>query len=182
MLEISRQLSPFSRVVVTGPQRSGTRITSKMIAYDLDRPWVQEEEFGVDDVVRFCTHIYQTPCVIQAPAVSYMVHGLTRKDVAVVFMRRPLQEILESERRIRWSHGDYELTKNFRREGHPALAKEKNWEFQRFLLGTRAFDMHFSELVGHEMYVEPNKRAAFSHNQTTQTTRHKETSCRTQSY
>ena len=42
-----------SRIVVTGPQRSGTTITAKMIAHDTGHRYVDEAEFAVYDVEKW---------------------------------------------------------------------------------------------------------------------------------
>ena len=45
----------YHYVIVTGPQRSGTRIGAKMIAYDTGYTYVDEAEVKADSVYQLAT-------------------------------------------------------------------------------------------------------------------------------
>jgi hypothetical protein len=107
--ELIPEISGFKRIVVTGPQRSGTTITTKIISQLLHYEAHYEEEFDVDDIILFCKILSfnsadqdLTGKVLQAPGLSSMMHFLGKSDVAVIFLFRDIAEIQESEIRINW--------------------------------------------------------------------------------
>ena len=62
-------LRPFTTIVVTGPQRSGTKFAAEIIAEQLALRYVNESEFGVHRLDRFW-ELLDEKVVIQAPALS----------------------------------------------------------------------------------------------------------------
>ena len=108
--ELIPKLAGFKKIVVTGPQRSGTTISTKIIARLLEYEVHCEEEFDVDNILLFCKILSapsgeSTPggVVLQAPGLSSIVHLLAKSDVAVVFLIRDINEIVKSEIRIDWN-------------------------------------------------------------------------------
>ena len=102
LVEIAEGFKKYDRIVVTGPQRSGTRIAAKIIADIIRWSWFNEQEityrgqghderyfYWVNDPERQST-------VLQCPKISHACH-LTPKSTLVVFMLRDVQEILESD-------------------------------------------------------------------------------------
>lgn len=164
-------LSEFDRVLVTGPQRSGTRITTTMIAHDLNYWTFYEEQVGTDSLNRLW-HTLETSrnIVVQCPALSCHAHllGLNDEGLAVVFMRRRLEEIKASERRIAWAWEKPELI----REGilvnaSSAEAKYKRWdELQKEVLGERGFEVHYESLHTHPLWKPAPARTTFEPRQT----------------
>lgn len=101
--EILPELKKFKSVLVTGPQRSGTAIATKMIAEELGYREIEEEEFGIHDMGRARAFLRQGAVVVHAPGLSYIAHVMAEQtDVVVVFMRRDIVEIWGSEERIKW--------------------------------------------------------------------------------
>ena len=97
------KLKRWPRILVTGPQRSGTRIATKMIAEDTGHWFVGEEEFGVDSLNRLWKILeigrnIAIQCPTMAPFVSLL--GMRDKDLLVVMMRRDIEDIQASRERI----------------------------------------------------------------------------------
>ena len=92
----------YGRIVVTGPQRSGTQIASKIIADILNWEFVGEQKMcrkGQDHDERYfkwVTNPIRQSTVLQCPRISHACH-LTPKPTLVVFMMRNIAEILESD-------------------------------------------------------------------------------------
>ncbi len=96
-------LSTYSKILVTGPQRSGTTIAARMIAHTTGHQFVDEWDFNVSDLGMFHRLFYTPgPMVIQCPALCRCVHHYADERAMVVLMRRPPTEIADSVRRIRW--------------------------------------------------------------------------------
>jgi len=164
-------LKRWPRVLVTGPQRSGTRIGTTMIAHDLNYWPVYEEQVGTDSLNRLWKHLQTTRnTVTQCPALSSHVHLLALDDpeLAVVLMRRSIKEIRASEQRIRWAWEKPELI----REGilvnsSSAEAKYKRWdELQADVIGERGFVVEYSSLHTHPLWKPAPARVNFEPRQT----------------
>ena len=90
----------FQHVLVTGPQRSGTRIAAKILACDTGYRYVDETEIHTDSL--YALSILLVPdgperLVVQCPALCRDIHFFgERDDVQIVMMRRSLADIKAS--------------------------------------------------------------------------------------
>lgn len=97
-------LSHYNKILVTGPQRSGTTIAARMIAHDTGLTYLPEEYVRVN-CERSLRHVLETHdhFVLQCPALQHLMHlpGVgDREDTLVVYTDRPLAEILASAARV----------------------------------------------------------------------------------
>lgn len=164
------ELKAHHRIVVTGPQRSGTRIAAKMIAADTGHRFVDEVEFGVFDASRWRALLDGDGIVVQCPTMLKDVVDDPPSGVYVVLMRRPLEDIHASEKRIGWrteafGHADVlELMKLGASEGDPAELKYRYWDTH-----TKEFpylELDYAELERHPLFVAAPGRRAFGPLQT----------------
>jgi hypothetical protein len=95
-------MTAHSRIVVTGPQRSGTTIAARMIANDTGHRYVDEVDFGVYDVEAWRRTLEDECVVVQCPHMLKTILDAPPPDVYVVLMRRDINEIHASEERIGW--------------------------------------------------------------------------------
>lgn len=167
-------LCPFTTIVVTGPQRSGTKFVAEIIAEEVGLRYVNESEFGVHALDRFWK-LLDERVVIQAPALSAYCH-LLPAHVAVVFMLRDLGEILASQSRVAdWLETEEprELAKYFRSKGESSAAvKYDVWRrFQKLAMLSEEkpfFELRYpGDLCEHPRYVPPAYRQGWLPQQTT---------------
>ncbi len=103
LYDIVKGFKQYHRVVVTGPQRSGTQIASKIIADILDWEQVGEQKLcrkGFEHDERYFNWVSnpeRQSTVLQCPRISHACH-LTPKPTLVVFMMRDVGEILASDK------------------------------------------------------------------------------------
>lgn len=171
-------LKPFTTLIVTGPQRSGTKFAAEIIAEKLGLRYVNESEFGVHALDRFW-RLLDENVVIQAPALSAYCH-LLPEHVAVVVMLRDLDEILASQSRVAgWLENEEprELAKYFRsaENGTSAAVKYDVWQrFQKPAMlseGKPFFEMRYPDDVReHPRYVPTEKRQGWLPQQTSAVT------------
>ena len=98
-------LAPFRVILVTGPQRSGTRFAAQAIAQSLGRVFVDEREIHIDSRYSLAIFLRLTsvPVVVQCPALCHCIHQFAQSDqTAVVMMRRAIEDIVASQGRIGW--------------------------------------------------------------------------------
>lgn len=158
------------RVLVTGPQRSGTMIASKILAHDLGVSHIDETAFDTHDFQRFHDKARNSPqFVMQCPTMAPYVHLIP--GVLVVWMHRDLQDILRSQRRIEWQPFEQvEKDRYFYHGSHEAAAIKTNaWtRFQRIAIGERAFDLDYDSLQDHPLWIDKEHRVSFAERQTHQ--------------
>jgi len=165
-------LVPFGKIMVTGPQRSGTTICAKMIAHDLGVRYIDEDDIGWksasvmdEDALR---RLFQneTGFVVQAPAAAHMCHQLGADDVAVVFMMRDVDAIIASQKRIGWKYERVELDKYDAPHGPIAVVKYRCWFMWQRDMIKHPFEIEYAALHQHPMWVPQDKRRGFATRQT----------------
>ena len=158
----------YKRILVTGPQRSGTHICARMISHDTGYKYVEEGEFDTGDFEKLRYLILtNTEIVVQCPAASVRIHELSCPGVLVVFMGRDLEEIAASQKRIRWS------AKVQRKAYHDAIMGLSIAEIKRiFWKGYQAdrvdamAEVDYDELAWHPLWVPKRQREDWKWDQT----------------
>ena len=153
-------------IIVSGPQRAGTTIATQMLAQELHFRPVLEEAIGHTNIVKLASLFRNDQgIVLQAPALSSVVHLL---GATVVFMRRPVAEIIASQKRISWHNEADEKAMYFDRSSDPiAEVKYRAWDtYQRAKLGVKAFDLDYHSLESHPLWVGSDERRYFNPRQT----------------
>jgi hypothetical protein len=174
-LIVFEYLQRFRRIVVTGPQRSGTTICARMVAGDLGWRMIDEtDRVGTAEREKKVGHLshvdslrqvlVEDGVVVQAPSAAAFCHQLP-PEVAIVFMIRPVAEILRSEERIAWRGNSYELKLLGQTAGHSCEIKYANWQWQRPLI-RHAFEVEYRSLQAHPLWVDPELRRSFGKKQT----------------
>lgn len=167
-------LRRFPIILVTGPQRSGTTICSRMIECDLQRRYIDEERWGVWHGEKALTIARASrPCVLQAPGLLKDV-GLfgQRADTAVVVMRRALREIRASQERVQWNvwaakeMAYYPVDPDSPAHLDPAKwvawVKYDWWERVGRGLVKNAYEIDYAHLRLHPMWVAKEQRRDFN--------------------
>jgi len=160
-------LGKFEKILVTGPQRSGTRICARMIAYDTGYQYIDEIEIGVDSLNWFWSFFSKNRYfVVQCPALCRYVHMFSADDTGVVLMLRKIDDIITSQERIDWNSERIELARYDSSEGIIADIKYKFWKENQVKHIKHTFEIEYESLVGHPLWVPNHLRLNFSFNQT----------------
>lgn len=163
-------LRPYQVVLLVGPQRAGTTIAARILAHELERPFIDERDVKGDIGTRM-EELRRRPggCVVQCPGWTWTCHTLGGLEVAVVLVRRPVVEIVASQERIHWTHRcqPQELARYGLSRGVISEVKYGAWdERQRTLLGPHGFEIDYHSLRGHALWVEASERRDFDAKQT----------------
>lgn len=114
------------RIIVIGPQRSGTNIAAAVIAKDKQLPLYSERIFGYSSCVisskpdnTLIDFIHNCPeYVLQAPALNSYCH-LIETDALFVWVKRSAEAVRNSRKRAGWP-GEQIETNKYKRY-HPEL-------------------------------------------------------------
>ena len=86
----------YDRIVIVGPQRSGTTFVSQAITDTLSFKNIDEHAFNVKDVGMFKNIFKQKDIVVQAPGLTHLIHNLVGENDLVIFMTRKWSDIIKS--------------------------------------------------------------------------------------
>jgi hypothetical protein len=159
LTELLPKLKGQRVILVTGPNRSGTTIAAHIIAYELSYTYVDEDEFIVDHPELLEEVFQRDYIVIQGPSICNIAHQL---DCFVVMMRRPLEEIHASEKRVKWSWTKRELSKYNQTTGSIAEVKYAYWDnVQRFMCEGKYAELDYHSLEDHPLWIQDANRSKF---------------------
>ena len=151
----------FNKIIVTGPQRSGTTICAQMLAHDLKVRYVDESDIGIytESAIRaLCTS--DPGFVLQCPRAAFACHTFIYPDVAVVFMYRGSYDIKKSQDRINWtnSYQHDELSLYGVTNRTISTVKYHTWRTKQKQLIPNAFEIWYDTLQTHKFWVKPEDR------------------------
>lgn len=168
-------LAGFRVVLVSGPHRSGTTITTKMIASDLGyNVHLEDFAFKPDDVKAWCVLVNRTNNgVIQCPSMCYYLDEFgSFDDIAVCMMHRNIQDILASQTVIGWGPDALHKARYWgemglyrAKSGVLADIKHQHWMRQRERI-KNAFSIEYKSLSIHPMWLPKERRVNFHSRQT----------------
>jgi hypothetical protein len=157
----------FEKIIVTGPQRSGTTICARMIAQDTGYHFHIEMDVGVNrlDLLQELMR-HHTSFVVQCPALCRYVHEFGAPNVGIVLMRRNLVDILASKVRIGWGGTHEELDRYGLDHGISAQVKYHYWDtYQKWVI-QNPIEIPYEALSIHPLWVPKALRAGFEPHQT----------------
>jgi hypothetical protein len=101
----------YHKILVTGPQRSGTHIGAKILADLLHFNYIEESDFGINSFTKFQEKYNNLLKIcVQGPAIAHKIHWLN-PSWFIVFMYRDIQDIIASQKRIQWKDEHIERNK-----------------------------------------------------------------------
>lgn len=168
-------LVPYRFILVTGPQRAGTTIAAAMIANDLGYEYGQDglvwgmlgikppEPPGSRDWHYYFNEIRKDPIVIHCSEHCAYVHQYVDVDgLAVVMVRRAIEDIIASQKRVGWGFEWLEMKHYPGKQGPISRAKYEFWDQkQKPILGDRAFEIEYECLSKHPLWVPKEQRKNF---------------------
>lgn len=164
LTELLPLLQGVSSIIVTGPQRSGTTIAAHILSEELGLRYADETELDVYDSVKAKAILDAGNVVLQGPAICYAAHTF---GCTVVFMQRPVADIIRSQERINWDFNQSEILKYGLPKGRAAEVKYAAWnEWQRNACAS-AFDLEYDSLSVHPRWIDPERRRHFHSRQWT---------------
>jgi len=156
------RVAGYRVILVSGPQRSGTTITARMIAHDTRLRYVDEEEFAVHDFDLLREIVCrERGVVVHCPALAHRVHELAGEDVLVVFVWRRWADIVASQKRIGWDEEEVERAKygDFVRPGEGSVAvKYRYWREVQQERCPHSMDVFYEGLAGHPLWEKLARR------------------------
>jgi len=152
-------LKEFNNIVVSGPQRSGTRIAAKIITNDTGKNYIDEKDVNYHDFRLLEWYLNQGNVVVQCPGLCHLLHHITDESTLVIIVRRPIEEIISSEYN-RWDKVSrkQELLKYGYSNGIISSIKYNFWDkVQKVTLSERAREINYHNLEKHPLWIKDRK-------------------------
>lgn len=152
-------LKEFNNIVVSGPQRSGTRIAAKILASETNKEYIDEKFINFHDFRLLNYYLHQSLCVIQCPGLCHKLHEITDNNTLVIFIVRPTEEILASESRS-WTDNSrfIELAKYGYTSGIISDIKYSYWKkVQKSILKDLGREIRYHALEEHPLFIKDRK-------------------------
>jgi len=165
-----KHLKKFSTILVTGPQRSGTRICAKMIAKDTGHLYIDELKIHIDSLYLLASwQKKKEAIVVQCPSLSRYIHLIANKpEIAVVWMLREMNDIYASQKRIGWAGEAIERMRyeEYSKDLPIARIKLDYWRKVQKPKIKNAFEVEYESLSSHRLWLDKEERVNFRSNQT----------------
>jgi hypothetical protein len=183
--ELAKMALRFPCVAVTGPERSGTTITTEMVSSSTGYTDVEEEAWDNDFGALWEILRERREIVVHAPHLTFRVHEIDRhcpERVLVVFVHRAVDDIVASQRNADWglrsghcpNGGDpkgwgnpasrwydrqsYEMFREeIDPEAHLCLNRQRVWRRQKRLVRNYV-EIEYEGLRSHPLWLEPGAR------------------------
>jgi len=153
-------LKKYSKILVSGPQRSGTTICTKMISHDTGHIYLDQSHLEGSDSVQALKKIYNTRrnFVIQTTGEAQVIEQFSAKDTLIIFMIRPISAIIRSEIANKWSGDGVKKLYGLSGDPRPAsVIKYERWEKQKEQI-INWLEIKYSSLSKHPLFIPRRKR------------------------
>lgn len=157
----------YHKILVTGPQRSGTRIVAKMIAHDNKIRYVSEQQVGIRSTRKANRFLaLDERLVIQCPGLCHCIEEFSAFGILIIIVVRKIEDIIASQSRIGWTRfQEGELKQYGKTSGIISKVRYEHWEVQKKLI-LNWLEIRYEDLKGHPMFVPKKERRNFKWNQT----------------
>ena len=167
LTDMVKEYENYKRVVVTGPQRSGTQIGAKIIADILDWDFFSESELDNDRGPSYSDRYWEWvsnplthQTVLQCPQMSHLCHR-TPEDTLIVFMMRNVDDILASDQH-RIKHFMRRNARAGKLEPSQSVFTDKRREYSRMFLDKAPVSIEETPEVVYTVWHHIQKRHNFS--------------------
>ena len=172
--EALRILKDYKKILISGPQRSGTTIASKIFAKRLSLICIDEFEIKCGNEKLFHELIdSKENFVLQCPDMSHCLHKIGhRNDIFIVFMMRNVYDIICSENRINWNWGEkikikYEKEFNIITKNVPiSVIRQHVWKKYQKNQVKNKIELRYECLKDDDLWIDKELRKNFSSKQT----------------
>ncbi len=101
-------LKGYRCIFVSGMQRSGTTICARMIQWDLKISTCYWAGVKTDRIERYFNNpnylfTKYNPLLLHSPGPSHCIHEYTAEDVAIIWMKREVEDVMASAKKVPWN-------------------------------------------------------------------------------
>lgn len=154
----TEKLLNYEKIIVTGPQRSGTTFAAELISKELNYNYIHESKIKYSNLTMIYNQLLQPDhkCVIHCPSMSAIIHWIDSPKTIAVYMKRNTNHIKKSQEKLNWQFENIERQRYFKETGEIALIKYEAWElFQKSHMRIPYIELEYNSL---SVYPEWKKK------------------------
>jgi SAM-dependent methyltransferase len=169
--DLIKKLKGYEKIIVSGPQRTGTTYCAQELARDLfNNKRIDEGSFHICNEKEFMAFLQSKNVVIQAPGMTHLLHRIPKmKSLIIIFMYRSQDDINKSEDRIGWGPPEFEREKkkylaegfNVEKFSRNSAMKYSTWETQKPFIKNEFIEVEYDVLKYTPGFVPKESRAHF---------------------
>lgn len=161
--------SKFERILVTGPQRSGSKLIANIISLDTGYRLVRHKQMDLPSGIK--TFRKKKNIVLHHPSFVAFLKDIEDEHTAIVYCWRRLKDILDSEYKWKWLKyyplelGYLKSQGYIRKIGekmNPAKIKNKVWKNTLESTLQNTFTVRYEDLESHPLWVSKEARDRFT--------------------
>ncbi len=161
-------------IIVTGCQRSGTTIMTKIVCKDLGYSFHQDDEYPNNIIginrIKLLINCGITNIAIQSPIILYTYPDFYYSIPGIHFigMKRDKKDILDSMERINWMHQVQHIYTDMYSYWNTHIDHMNSmWESLKATLPESAWtEVEYQSLMSHPLYIQKKYRLNFTDRQT----------------
>jgi hypothetical protein len=180
------QLKEYTKLIVTGPPRSGTTIVSLILSKKLGYKFIDETLYNGSDQLKFAMLIHhQRKMVIHNTSFTKDIHDVVfTQPTCIVLVKRPIKDILDSlDNTIKFMHddtfvGEDGMFNGFTEEARELIKKHFGYEgsdltlpeviydhFEKHKKPTNNyFEVNYNDFESNELFIRKEaRRKNFTH-------------------
>ena len=176
------ELKKYNRIVVSGCQRSGTTILTKMIAHTLGYTKLDEFQIYPHNLKNLHETLKRDGVVIHSPQLTSQLHQIVAPSTCVVWINRPFGEIRKSINRIGWQIEEEErkkherfrkVAKNINYNQPIERVKHDFWQWQKKRMKVDWIEHKYESkyMKSHVLFRDSEQRKDFNPKQTSEDNR-----------
>ncbi len=165
LVTVVNSFRKHNRIVVTGPQRSGTRIASTIISDILGWEWKDEDKLNRQDrdhdesYRKWTANPMRVKTILQCPKISHACHE-SPKNVLVVFMMRDVEEIIASDKhRIK---SFWRLSKRGHSTKPLSVFETKRKQYSKLFYDREPIEVYDTPALVYKVWNEVQKKEDFN--------------------
>ena len=149
------------KVLVTGPQRSGTTFVSHCFSVDLGVDHIDEDDYTIDNLDLLADKILDKDSyVIHGPGVFHKVKDILEicADIFIVVMLRNTDEIIQSQTRINWNENEAKERTGMQDSRPYSTVQYERWnETKKSLDPEQYLEIPYLSMKNHALWIEQRK-------------------------
>jgi len=155
-------LTKYKIIFVTGSQRSGTQICTKMISLDTKRKAFSENNYS-NDIKTFYNLInrYSNDFVIQCPEFVWDIINFNSENNLVIYVKRTIEDVVKSMKIAHYNPTQDHVTRYGNLSPEELLiAKYEKWKIDRKHI-INSLEIKYESLKDHPAWVPKEMRHLF---------------------
>jgi len=177
--ELIEKLKKYNKIIVSGPQRSGTTFAASALSKTLGYKYLDETEYKNDPLILNEIINKSNNLIVQGPAQCHRLQDIDGLDL-IIIMKRNIEDIIKSQDRIDWTRRFEQVEVDNYRKRFGSIIDNNFYEnktisvikyaiFEKYqidMITCDAIILEYNTMQNSEYYIKKSNRTNFKSKQT----------------